>query len=109
MNIEENILQILRKAGPQGLHVTKISLHVFNGINNLFEESDFDEVHRRVNMFLIKQAKGKRPLVVRLRRGVYKINTRAYRELQLLLDFKQEAAEIPVQGYGNKEDSPTLF
>ena len=102
MNIEENVLQILREAGPQGLHVTKISLHVFNGINNLFEESDFDEVHRRVNMFLIKQAKGKRPLVVRL-------NTRAYRELQLLLDFKQEAAEIPVQGYGNKEDSPTLF
>ena len=98
MDIGENVLQILREAGPQGLHVAKISLHVFNGMNNLFEQNDYEEVHHRVNMYLIKQARKKRPLVIRLRRGVYKINRRALRELELLFPFK----DLPAEGYGGE-------
>lgn len=93
MNIGENVLQILQEAGPQGLHVGKISLHVFNGMNSLFEERDFEEVHHDVNMFLIKQAKKKRPLVIRLRRGVYKINKRAMNDIELQFKFKEPSME----------------
>ena len=93
MEIGENVLQILREAGPQGLHVTKISLHVYNGMNSLFEQRDFEEVHHRVNLFLIRQAKKKSPLVIRLRRGVYKINRRTLREMELLFKFKDASEE----------------
>ena len=98
MNIGENVLQILQEAGPQGLHVGKISLHVFNGMNSLFEERDFEEVHHDVNMFLIeaerlKKEEEKRPLVIRLRRGVYKINKRAMNDIELQFKFKEPSME----------------
>ncbi|MBR4388675.1 MAG: hypothetical protein IKT00_05815 [Prevotella sp.] len=93
MELGENILKVLREAGPQGLHVAKISRHVYNGMNSLFEQRDYEEVHHKVNIFLIRQVKKKRPLVVRLRRGVYKINRKALREMELLFKFKEMTEE----------------
>ena len=46
-----------------------------------------------MNIFLIRQVKKKRPLVVRLRRGVYKINRKALREMELLFKFKEMTEE----------------
>lgn len=113
MHIEESVLQILKEAGPQGLHVAKISLHVFNGMNSLFEQMDFDEVHRRVNLFLIRQTKSKHPLVTRLRKGVYKVNRRTLRQMQLSAKSEPadegEYATTPYDNTKENNESLSLF
>lgn len=109
MDLGDKVLMVLKEAGPKGLHVAKVSLHVYNGMNNLFEQTDLEEVHRRVSLFLIKQAKAKQPIVVRLRKGVYKINRRGLRFLETVIADRQHANKSNFTEQTRTEQDPQTF
>ena len=83
---ETEIIRVLHAAGPEGLSVQKISLHVRNACSSLFEPLDMEEVHRYVQAWLVRNVKGCCPMVLRTaRRGVYVINmeSRKVRQLEM--------------------------
>ena len=45
MKYDRLIIEILMEAGSDGLTVRKVSRHVFNAVNGLFDEADIEAVH----------------------------------------------------------------
>lgn len=85
---ETEIIRVLHAAGPEGLSVQKISLHVRNACSSLFEPLDMEEVHRYVQAWLVRNVKGCCPMVLRTaRRGVYVINMESRKVRQLEMEF----------------------
>lgn len=73
------------------MSVQKLSRHVFNASNTLFETVDFEEVHRYVQSFLLKHSRSSDSLVENVgRRGVYRLNSRSAESQQLMLQFSDE-------------------
>ena len=88
---DDKILRVLTEAGSDGLSVLKLSRHVFNASNTLFETVDFEEVHRYVQSFLLKNSRSSDSLVENVgRRGVYRLNPRSAESQQLMLQFSDE-------------------
>ena len=54
MRYEKEIVDVLAKAGNNGLSVKKIARHVFNASNSFFEVLDFSEVHQQVQRCLLR-------------------------------------------------------
>ena len=52
MKYDRLIIEILMEAGSDGLPVRKVSRHVFNAVNGLFDEADIEAVHKLVRAFL---------------------------------------------------------
>ena len=48
MKYDRLIIEILMEAGSDGLTVRKVSRHVFNAVNGLFDEADIEAVHKLV-------------------------------------------------------------
>lgn len=72
----------------------KIARHVFNDSNSFFETIDFEEVHRYVQNFLLKNSKTSDSLVENVgKRGVYRMNPKSAESQQLMLMFKDEEPE----------------
>jgi len=96
MNLKESIFQILsdKKAKRDGLHVKHIARHIHNINNNLFSdlnETDFDNLKRKVNRILANDVKKKRnnlfvkvvtPKTNKFRKGVYKLKASRLRSLK---------------------------
>lgn len=94
MPYDEKILRFLTEAGEQGLSVQKLARHVFNDSNTFFETIDFEDVHRYVQNFLLKNSKTYDSLVENVgRRGVYRLNPRSAESQQLRLKFLDEDTE----------------
>lgn len=75
VNYEEAIISILQEAGREGISIMKISRHVYNACNSLFEPKDFCEVHKYVAKFLAKKSKDTSSPIARAKtRGRYRIN-----------------------------------
>ena len=87
MNYERDILRILMEAGSAGLSVAKISRHVFNASNTFFETVDFEEVHRYVSAYLLRNSKTSESVVEKVARGVYRLNLKSTETQQLQLEF----------------------
>ena len=102
MNYETDILKILNEAGSEGLSVKKLSQHIFNLHNNLFENVNYNNVYSAVFAYVQKNSKFKNSILQKSKtRGVYKINNEAIVSTQLKLDFRQ------CDDCSNEKDSET--
>lgn len=86
-NYERHILRILTEAGTEGLSVAKIARHVYNASNTFFETVDFEEVHRFVSSYLLRNSKSADSLVEKTERGIYRLNANSAESRQLMLQF----------------------
>ena len=81
------------------MHVAKISRHVYNAVNTLFEPYDYDEIHHVVLTYLQKNSNGYDAMFERVERGVYRLNPHSAQAAQLLLEFseadEEEATSAP--------------
>lgn len=73
-NYDRLIVKVLLEAGDNGLTVRKITRHVYNAVNGLFEEADMEAVHREVRLFLRRYSQGDGAALVRPKRGTYSLN-----------------------------------
>ena len=91
MTYDDKILRFLTEAGTDGLSVKKLSRHVFNASNTLFEPIDYEEVHRYVQAFLLRNSRSSDSLVENVgRRGIYRLNPQSADSQQLMLMFRDE-------------------
>ena len=94
MSYDEKILRFLTEAGEQGLSVQKLARHVFNDSNTFFETIDFEDVHRYVQNFLLKNSRNTDSLIENVgKRGIYRLNPRSAESQQLKLMFSDEEKE----------------
>ena len=91
MQYDKEILRVLAEAGSEGLSVQKVSRHVFNACNSLFNPLFQKDVHKYVQSFLLKNSKSVKPLVIKNRKGVYRLNERNKLWKQLLIQFHDES------------------
>lgn len=91
--IKQLVCTILAEVGGRGLHVAKISRHVYNAVNTFFEPYDLDELHHVVLTFLRKNSKGYDAMFERVERGVYRLNPHSAQAAQLLLEFSDAEEE----------------
>lgn len=91
MNYGAEIIRILAEAGEEGLSLQKLSLHVYNACNTLFEAVGYDTVRAEVYRFLLRNSKTKSSLVEHMeKRGMYRLNPRSSSAMQLVLQFSEE-------------------
>lgn len=76
MKYDRLIIEVLMEAGSDGLAVAKISRHVYNAVNGLFDEADLQAIHLQVRAFLLRHSHGASPALCRPKRGVYALNRR---------------------------------
>ena len=85
MQYDKEILRVLAEAGNEGLSVQKVSRHVFNACNSLFNSLNQEDVHKYVQMYLLKNSKSCNSLI-----GVYRLNENNQLSQQLILQFHDE-------------------
>lgn len=108
---ETDILRILTEAGPQGMPLRKLVLHVYNQNASLFGSPDYDEVYRHVCQFLRRHSQTPRSLVEHMDEwGRYRLNlSRSPQAQQLMLQFTEEQDEEPELPKREEIPSPSLF
>ncbi len=88
MNYDSEIVYVLKEAGEKGLSIRKIARHVYNSKNSFFDVVSFDEVHRYVAGFLVRNSKSVNSFIERTSvRGVYRLN-QSNTDRQLQFDFR---------------------
>ena len=92
-NYDTHIHMILAEVGNRGLNVRKITLHVYNAINTLFEPADKKDVHDYVLKYLRTHIKGRNALIERVSHGVYRFNPKSPVARQIKLSFKKGVGE----------------
>lgn len=91
MKYDRLIIEVLMEAGSDGLAVAKISRHVYNAVNGLFDEADLAAIHKLVRAFLLRHSHGTSPALYRPKRGVYALNRRTIAGRRLIEQtFEQE-------------------
>lgn len=111
MNIDEEIYRVLAMVGQRGLTVKKISLHVHNACNGLFESIGYDEVYSYVKDFLYRTSMKKQSPIERMeKRGLYRLKNNQD-DLMLNFCFDEKDAESCSQKEENsaEDDYPSLF
>ncbi|MBO6296443.1 MAG: hypothetical protein J6M54_02840 [Prevotella sp.] len=93
MNYEQEILRVLAFAGSDGLHVAKISKHVYNALNSFFCPLNTDDVHQQVANYLLRQSKTSTSIIEKLQRGVYRLNPNSKETDQLMLKFFEDTSD----------------
>ena len=67
MKYDRLIIEILMEAGSDGLTVRKVSRHVFNAVNGLFDEADIEAVHKKHGSYALnRRTAAGRALIERL-------------------------------------------
>lgn len=100
IDYEREILRVLCEASADGLSVYKISVHVHNAANSLFDPVTFKEVHKEVQAWLLSELRKYNPLVCRCkRRGYYKMNLHSAKSTQLFLCFEPTKSDINEIGH----------
>ena len=90
MQYDKEILRVLAEAGNEGLSVQKVSRHVFNACNSLFNLLNQEGVHKYVQTYLLKNSKSCNSLIEKSRKGVYRLNENNQLSQQLILQFHDE-------------------
>ena len=94
LDFDNKILQFLTEAGEDGLSVQKISRHVFNECNTFFETILFEDVHRYVQSFLLRNSKNPDSMIEKTgERGFYRLNPDNQESRQLMLLFHDDTPE----------------
>lgn len=91
---DTHIHKILAEVGNRGLNVRKITLHVFNSVNTLFEPVEKQQVHDYVLKYLSNHVKGNMPLLKRVSHGVYSFNPRSPEARQIKMDLKNGVDQL---------------
>ena len=89
MQYDKEILRVLAEAGNEGLSVQKVSRHVFNACNSLFNSLIQEDVHKYVQAYLLK-SKSCNSLIEKSKKGVYRLNENNQLSQQLILQFHDE-------------------
>lgn len=92
MDYDKEILRILTEVGDGGLSVSKISRHVYNSCNSFFNVVTFEEVHRYVSQFLLRNSKNPDSIIEKAERGIYHLNYKSQETQQLMLQFREETS-----------------
>lgn len=88
MNYDATIYKVLAEAGNDGLPVAKISMHVLNACNSIFDPIEYEDVHAYVQRFLLRASKHRGDAIERMeRRGYYRLNPSSVETRQLLMQF----------------------
>ncbi|MBQ6681172.1 MAG: hypothetical protein IJM78_02970 [Prevotella sp.] len=87
MVYDKEILRILTEVGSRGLSVAKIARHVHHACNSLFVPIDYDDVHRYVAQFLLRNSKNPDSIIEKTDRGIYRMNLKSQETQQLMLQF----------------------
>ena len=118
-NYERAVIKVLAEAGDRGLSLNKITRHVLNSCNNLFNTIDwikkvcsgdplyamlyslggfsedyqieYNDVYKVVALYLKANSKGYDSAIQKTSRGIYRLNPNAVNQLSLL--FKEEEEE----------------
>ena len=109
--MREEILKILAEAGPEGLRVRKIILHVYNSQNDLFNKVSLEEVKRRVLLFLQQNSRYSQDLLDHPSWGTYRLNPKNIKAHTTQLSFlptEDDRPDVPQQKPTN-QTGPTLF
>ncbi|MBR5656274.1 MAG: hypothetical protein IKW98_06275 [Prevotella sp.] len=111
MEYDKEIFKVLTEAGSAGISVQKISRHVHNAFNSLFNPIAFDEVHAYVSQFLLRNSKDPNSVIERTPvRGIYRLNMESQEGQQLMLQFSERQEEEPEPPQSNCVDlSLSLF
>ena len=109
--MREEILKILAEAGPEGLRVRKIILHVYNSQNDLFNKVSLEEVKRRVLLFLQQNSRYSQDLLDHPSWGTYRLNPKSIKAQTTQLSFLPTEDDCPdvAQQKPTKQTGPTLF
>lgn len=109
--MREEILKILAEAGPEGLRVRKIILHVYNSQNDLFNKVSLEEVKRRVLLFLQQNSRYSQDLLDHPSWGTYRLNPKSIKAQTTQLSFLPTEDDCPdvAQQKPAKQTGPTLF
>ncbi len=107
MQYDKEILRVLAEAGDEGLSVRKVSRHVLNACNSLFEPIGQDEVHKYVQSYLLKNSKSTGSVIEKTRKGVYRLNEHCKMTQQQLLQFRDEDDVVEVKP--DDDQSLSLF
>ena len=88
LDYDRKILQFLTEASENGLSVQKLSRHVFNDCNTFFETICFEDVHRYVQSYLLRNSKNPDSIIEKTdTRGNYRLNPNNQESRQLMLLF----------------------
>ncbi len=90
-NYECAVIKVLAEAGDRGLSLNKITRHVLNSCNNLFNTVEYNDVYKVVALYLKANSKGYDSAIQKISRGIYRLNPNAVNQLSLL--FKEEEEE----------------
>lgn len=94
MNIENDILSVLREAGDKGLPLRRLAMHVYNMENSFFQPLDREDIYREVGEYLRRTSSLSGSMIERTdTRGWYRLNINSPRVQQLLLDFSNDEAD----------------
>ncbi len=109
--MREEILKIMAEAGPEGLRVRKIILHVYNSQNSLFHAVSLEEVRRRVLAFLQQNSRHPHDLLQHPSWGVYRLNpnNKRARIIQLSFCYEEEKTDDEPRKETDSPAGPTLF
>lgn len=109
--MREDILKILAEAGPEGLRVRKIILHVYNSQNSLFQAASLEEVKRRVLAFLQQNSRHPHDILEHPSWGVYRLNMKSKRARSIQLAFRYEQTDETDKPLpkGELPTGPSLF
>ncbi|MCR5076945.1 MAG: hypothetical protein K6A82_02785 [Prevotella sp.] len=94
MQYDKEILRVLTEAGDEGLSVQKISRHVHNACNSLFNPIAREDVHKYVQQYLLKNSKNIDSVIEKTKKGVYRLNESSTMTQQLLLQFRDEEETV---------------
>jgi hypothetical protein len=93
-NYDREILKTLTEVGERGLSIAKISLHVYNACNTLFASASYEDVHRYVAQYLLRNSKNPDSIIEKTERGIYHLNLRSKETQQLMLQFSEEQQPV---------------
>lgn len=95
MDYDREILRVLAEAGAKGLSLRKVTMHVFNRVNGLFNAVSVDDVHRYVAGYVTRTARQRGSVIEHAgERGVYRINMSCRDSNQLEFNFKSYSDEF---------------
>ena len=104
MDYNLKIVRFLKEAGNGGLSVQKLSRHVYNDSNSLFETVSYEEIHRYVQAFLLRNSRKTTSLFEKTgKRGVYRLNLRSAKLRALM-----QQLQVPDEDNGDDGKESTI-
>ncbi len=91
MNYEQDITRLLYEAGNEGLSIKKITRHIYNIHNGLFETVSYEAVYKDVVACINKNSKCKDNIFERTGEwGHYKLSHKSNTDTQLFFNFDEQ-------------------